>query len=77
MTELAFTCPIAVDGQVCGALIPARHWACRKHWLSMPTPFRCNANRYRRGTREFDSMIERANQLLANDYSDLEPPWRR
>lgn len=29
------------------------------------------------GTAEYAAMIERANALLPNDYSNLEPPWRR
>ena len=72
-----YSCPISVDGERCGVSIPTKHWACRNHWLLFPAPFRCNANRYRRGTPQWDAMIERANKLLANDYSDLEPPWRR
>lgn len=75
--EPTFTCPITVDGHRCSAKIPAKHWVCRKCWLLMPAPFRCNANRYRRGTEEYDAMIRRANTLLAKDYTDLEPPWRR
>lgn len=70
-------CPIVLDGQLCGVPITQRHWACREHWLLFPAPFRCNANRYRRGTPEFAAMIKRANKLLANDYSEIEPPWSR
>ncbi|HKU42721.1 MAG TPA: hypothetical protein VJR89_31395, partial [Polyangiales bacterium] len=58
-------CPIVLGGGKCGVEISARHWACRDHWLQTPPAFRCNANRYRRGTPQFEAMIERANKLLA------------
>ena len=77
MNEARYTCPIAVGGECCGVELAAHHWACREHWLLFPVRFRNNANRYRRGTPEYTAMIERAKALLANDYSDLEPPWRR
>jgi hypothetical protein len=63
MTEPAFTCPIVIGGKTCGALIPERHWACRSCWLRFPRPFVCASNRHKRGTPEYESMIERANML--------------
>jgi hypothetical protein len=78
VTEPAFRCPIVADGERCDVAIPAKHWACRRHWLLFPVRFRNNANRYTPRTPEWHAMIERANTLLSSDDSDdLRPPWRR
>jgi hypothetical protein len=68
--------PIVADGERCAVAVSAKHWACSRHWLLLPVRFRNNANRYTPRTPEWHAMIERANKLLANKYSDVEPPLR-